>query len=114
MPDLRELGQIVLTFGLTCFAWIFFRADNLSHAFQYLRGIANLSLFSLPTGYSKWFLLVVAVFFIIEWLGREEKYAIQNLGVKWKTPVRLAFYYFVVYLLMMFSAEEQQFIYFQF
>lgn len=114
LPDLKETGQIILTFTLTVFAWIFFRADNLGHAFQYISGIISPSLFSMPTGYSRWYLLVAIVFFIVEWLGRENKYAIQTLAISWNRPLRLAFYYLLIVLLMVFSAEEQQFIYFQF
>lgn len=35
-PSLRETGQILITFLLVCFAWIFFRADDMSHAIGYI------------------------------------------------------------------------------
>ena len=39
LPSIRELFAMLTTFMLTVFAWIFFRAENLNHAFSYVRGI---------------------------------------------------------------------------
>jgi len=36
IPNLKELTQILITFSLTVFAWIFFRANSVSHAFDYI------------------------------------------------------------------------------
>ena len=36
---LKELFQMVITFGLTVFAWIFFRAEDINHAISYISGI---------------------------------------------------------------------------
>ena len=46
LPSLKELFSILLTFSLTVFAWVFFRAENLSHAIQYI-----LDVFSQPISY---------------------------------------------------------------
>jgi hypothetical protein len=51
---------------------------------------------------------------IIEWIGREENYAIANLGLKWKRPFRYAMYYALIMAIFWFGGKEQQFIYFQF
>ena len=51
---------------------------------------------------------------IIEWIGREENYAIANLGLKWKRPIRYAMYYALIMAIFWFGGKEQQFIYFQF
>ena len=34
--NFREITAMVITFSLTVFAWIFFRADNMTQAFQYI------------------------------------------------------------------------------
>ena len=39
LPNSKEVFQILLTFFLTALARIFFRSDNLQHAFSYLSGI---------------------------------------------------------------------------
>jgi D-alanyl-lipoteichoic acid acyltransferase DltB (MBOAT superfamily) len=36
LPSLKELKGMLITFGLTVLAWVFFRAENIGHALQYL------------------------------------------------------------------------------
>ncbi|MDC7997315.1 MBOAT family O-acyltransferase [Gilvibacter sediminis] len=118
LPTIKELGLMLLTFGLTVLAWIFFRAENIGHAISYISGIFSSSLFELP-----WFLgmgkglttlLLIGVLLFVEWLGRESEFAIADLGLKWKRSLRYAFYYAIIIAIFWFSGKEQQFIYFQF
>lgn len=51
---------------------------------------------------------------LIEWVGREEQYAIGKLGLKWKSPFRYALYYAIIIAIFWFAGKEQQFLYFQF
>lgn len=48
LPSIKELSFIFLTFGLTVFAWIFFRAENIGHAISYISEIFSSSLFTIP------------------------------------------------------------------
>lgn len=48
IPSLKDFFNILLTFVMTVFAWIFFRAENLHYAFNYISGIFNWSLFAVP------------------------------------------------------------------
>lgn len=114
LPSLKELSLMVLTFGLTVFAWIFFRANDIGHAFSYISEIFSLSTFNYPEVFPLSTILLIIIFIIMEWLGREHQYAIQNLGIKWKRPIRYAMYYAIVLSIFWFSGKEQQFIYFQF
>jgi len=59
-------------------------------------------------------IILIALFMIIEWLGRERPYAIATLGDKWPRPVRWAFYYILIITIFEFTGNEQTFIYFQF
>tara|TARA_B110000503_G_scaffold11200_1_gene15271 strand:+ start:54 stop:1502 length:1449 start_codon:yes stop_codon:yes gene_type:complete len=117
-PNLKELSFILLTFGLTVFAWIFFRADNIGHAISYISEILSSSLFSIPKftdmrgGLTT--IILVAIFVLVEWKGREGQYAIAHLGIKWKRPLRYAMYYAIIIAIFHFGGKEQQFIYFQF
>lgn len=117
-PSLKELSFMLLTFGLTVFAWIFFRADNIGHAISYISEILSPSLFSIPKfagmrgGLTT--IILIATFVLIEWKGREGQFAIQNLGIKRKRPLRYAMYYAIVIAIFWFGGKEQQFIYFQF
>ena len=117
-PNLKELSFMLLTFGLTVFAWIFFRADNIGHAISYISKILSSSLFSIPKftdmrgGLTT--IILVAIFVLVEWKGREGQYAIAHLGIKWKRPLRYAMYYAIIIAIFHFGGKEQQFIYFQF
>ena len=44
MPSVKELIKILITFGLTVFAWIFFRAENIGHALSYISGMFSTSI----------------------------------------------------------------------
>jgi len=113
-PTIKEFLQIVVTFGLTVFAWIFFRAENIGHALSYISSIFSPSLFSIPVVNTKMIIPLIIVFVFIEWAGRESQYAIANLGYKWKRPFRYAMYYAIVFAIFWFGGNKQQFIYFQF
>jgi alginate O-acetyltransferase complex protein AlgI len=114
LPDIRDLFSIGITFSLTVFAWIFFRAENLSQAIQYISRIFSSSIFSLPALRPKVLFILLAIFISIEWLGREGQFAIARLGLTWKRHVRYAVYYAIIISIFWFSGKQQQFIYFQF
>jgi len=122
-PSLTEFLQITVTFSLAVFAWIFFRAESMSHALQFVQDMFN-GLFS-KAGYIEAFNfmywkvgmylpLLLLVFLIIEWLGREEQFALAKIGLSWKRPLRYALYYSIIIAIFWFAGKEQQFIYFQF
>ncbi len=117
-PSLKEFSMMLLTFSLTVFAWIFFRAENIPHAFRYISGMLSPSIFEMPEfpyiTNALIILLITGVFVLIEWVGRERQYAIQHLGVTWKRPLRYAMYYVIIIAIFWFNGQEQEFIYFQF
>ncbi|MEO8445996.1 MAG: MBOAT family O-acyltransferase, partial [bacterium] len=117
-PTVKEFVSMTVTFALTVFAWIFFRADGVRQAFSYISIILSRSLFKIPDFPGIEHILPVMIltflFFVIEWLGREQQYAIQSLGLKWKSPLRWAFYYMIILAIYYWGGKEQQFIYFQF
>jgi D-alanyl-lipoteichoic acid acyltransferase DltB (MBOAT superfamily) len=118
LPNIKELYQIAITFTLTVFAWIFFRAENINHAFSYIREILSSSLFEVPNYFDKRGALIVigivGVFILIEWLGREGEHALANTAMKLKRPFRYGFYYVIITMIFWYSGKEQAFIYFQF
>ena len=114
LPSIKESLGILTTFGLTCIAWVFFRADSIGDAFNYFSGIFSNSLFSYPEVGSKKIILLIAVFISIEWLGRKEEYALSQLDKKMKQPFRWALYFSLVLVLFLYTGEKQDFIYFQF
>ena len=117
-PTIREFTSILLTFSLTVFAWIFFRAENIDHAFNYISGLLSPSLFTFPQfslieGVFHT-LILICVFVLIEWLGRNGEYAIERIGLKISKPVRWVLYFLIIIAIFKFGGEEQAFIYFQF
>ncbi|MBI9098402.1 MAG: MBOAT family protein [Spirochaetaceae bacterium] len=117
-PNIQELFSMIITFSLTVFAWIFFRAKDLNHAFRYISGIFSKSLFSIPNLYDQRSVLVLVitlfVFLFIEWIGRNDEYAIEKIAIKTHLIFRWSFYYLIMFSLFLFTGQEQQFIYFQF
>ena len=123
LPSLKDLLNISVTFGLTVFAWIFFRAENVQHAVQYISQIFSGSLFNMPEkaafagSENNLFItiLLLVLFIAIEWIGREQQYAIANMGTRWPKMIRWSFYSFIIFLMAMYmSTSGSAFIYFQF
>ncbi|MGK7961255.1 MBOAT family O-acyltransferase [Crocosphaera sp.] len=118
LPSAKEVLSIAVTFGLTMLAWIFFRAENLNHALSYIQGIFNSSLLSIPDFPNRkdavFFLILIVYFVLIEWLGRENQYAIEKLFLKQNRILRWIYYYSLIYMIIFFAGQEQDFIYFQF
>ena len=113
---LKDTHKIIWTFTLTTLAWIFFRADSLSEAMDYLQQIirvhGGLSLTVKPS-----LLLFITLLIIGDWLGRKNDFALSFLtqGVLSKTaPARIAIYMTLAYLILLYSGGQQTFIYFQF
>jgi alginate O-acetyltransferase complex protein AlgI len=112
LPNVKEFFQILFTFVLVCFAWIFFRADSLSHSLEYISLMlsGNIGEFTTP-----FVLLVLIVFLIsIEWLGRRQSHSLQNI-IMYPVFLRRLFYVFILFLIILFMPNEaNSFIYFQF
>ena len=118
-PGIKDFLRIITTFALTSSVWIFFRAENLEHAKNYISIIFSFSLFKIPEfpemGKAIVTILLTIGFFCVEWFGREQQFAIANLGVKWKRPYRWLAYSILIFLIGMFmKSTETPFIYFQF
>ena len=118
LPSIKETLSILLTFALTVIAWIFFRAKNISHAWEYLTTIFSKSTFSIPNfpgmRNALTVIILITLFTIIEWLGREKEFAIANIENKLNKTSRRTVYYVLIIAIIYFSGKEQQFIYFQF
>jgi len=117
--SLKELISICFTFLLTLIAWVFFRAENIQHAFSYLKNMITKNLFDFPdlTNITLVYtvLTLIAFFTVIEWFGREGEYGIANIQGKGNRIIRWAFYSFLIFLIGIFmQTNETPFIYFQF
>lgn len=125
-----KLGQVLLTFSLTAFAWIFFRANSLSDAFGYIRRMVtkpdlwnlfngelyNLGLDRVEMNVLFVGLLVLLLVDLVRYLKKQQLdtfLAGQNLWFRWGVLLGLiaAVAIFGIYGP---GYDAQQFIYFQF
>jgi len=119
LPSFKEFLLMSFTFIVTIFTWIFFRAENIGHAVQYISDLfKNPGSFLLLSNYFKYasVLNLIIVFIVIEWLGRRQQYAIEGINVikqpvlRWLIYLTLAF--FILYQFS--TSTPQEFIYFAF
>lgn len=57
---------------------------------------------------------LICLFIIAEWVGREQNYALERLGINWPKPLRLMLYYSIIFAVLFWGGSKQEFIYFQF
>ncbi len=121
LPTFKELMNVVGTFALVTFTFIIFRSASITDAVgfmhQLLSGLVHHpGVFLLRSSWAPYFTIsmMIALFMLIEWVGREQEYAIEKLGVNWPRPVRWAFYYSMLLSIIFFQSAQQAFIYFQF
>ena len=113
LPSIKEFLKILVTFSLTVFAWIFFRAENMTHAFKYIKGIADGYLFKIPSIRPTDLFVLILMFMVLEWLGRKHEFPLQNIFIK-NRVFRWSFYILLILIIIIFSGRQQEFIYFQF
>lgn len=115
LPTAKEFLSIIITFSLTIFAWIFFRAESIQHAVSYISKIFSFSIGSKPEVLPIPTLLLIILFMTIEWFGREYQYALQITKSFKKPYFSIVCYYSVIVLILLFgNFSVNQFIYFQF
>jgi len=118
LPSFSTFKNMVLTFLLVAITNVIFRADNMTHAVNYYRRIFSSSIFSFPVFKTNMSTLAGLAFaciaLLIEWLGRNQEYALEGLFSRFPKPLRWTFYYTLALIIFLFAGKEQQFIYIQF
>ena len=113
-PSIKDFFSVILTFGLTSIAWIFFRSENLTQAFSILNKVFSNSIFKIPDLLPMTVIVMIFLFVIIEWLGRRNYYALELKNVKINSFLKWNLYFLIIYLIISIGGEQQEFIYFQF
>jgi len=117
LPSMKSFVSIGVTFSLTTFSWIFFRAESMTVAFGFIKRIfigsfinleliRNVNTFSLLI-----FMSFLVLFILIEWVQREKQHGLQINNASYKYWF---VYLFFVCSILLFGGESDQFIYFQF
>lgn len=114
----KQIPQMLLTFGLVVIGWIIFRAPSIAVAGQFMAATCNKSLLSIPWLINRKFYIPLFVSMLLlvalEWRGREQGYGLGWLKGKNKS-LQVAVYYAILLAIYAWqSAEDIQFIYFQF
>ena len=122
-PSFREIAGMIGTFGLTTIAWIFFRAESVTVAFEYIyaigAGFKHIETFQLAYSHlmaevNHGVLVLIVAFIVLEWFGRVNQFAIEKMGFNWSPFLRRAFYVSIAIVIFLYGHREASFIYFQF
>ncbi|WP_445457195.1 MBOAT family O-acyltransferase [Flavobacterium sp. HNIBRBA15423] len=114
LPTLKDLIKILYTFLIVVFAWIFFRANSIVIAVDY---ISNIFRFNIQGGvnflsierYAVENLLLIFMFVVWEWFSRKQQHPFFGKYITLKICIALiALFLFGVY------SQANDFIYFQF
>lgn len=115
-PSLKDFHRIAITFIITTIAWVFFRANSLAHAIDYLDGIrlnaTGNSLHIKPV-----LMAYIALLLLGDWFGRKHHFALNllNDGLWGRYAIlRIGTYLLLSYLILRYIGGQQNFIYFQF
>ncbi len=124
LPSIREVFEMCSTFLIITFSWIFFRAENVKHAFLYIGGILNPTNFfeihSQSTFSDSIIPLACSLLFFItvEWISRHNEHVIHPylFQDKWYLKLTRFALYFIILLMIILNIknEASDFIYFQF
>ena len=119
LPTLKETGQMLLTFVMALFGYIIFRAESIGQAWEYVCGIVDRSILSVPLLLSRDFYLPlivsILILCIVEWNTRRlsHSFALHQLTMnRWIRRIIYVMVALMIYLHGNFAIH--QFIYFQF
>ena len=117
LPTLKEAGQMLLTFFLAVIGWIIFRAESIGQAWEYVGGICDSSIITVPIKKKLSLICITFVFvmLVVEWLQRDKLHGLNQIPIKSRI-VRWFIYMVIIYytLLYFIGGEAEEFIYFQF
>lgn len=113
LDSIRTVGNILITFLLTCVAWVFFKAKSIGEAFDYIGRIFTdrnfLPQYLENERYSYEILLLVLAFVVVEWNSRNQ---IEPISGRY-SGLKLVLCIAAIIALGTYS-DYKEFIYFQF
>lgn len=116
LPSLTDAVNILITFFLTTLAWVFFRANSVTHGIDYINQLFS-NLFAQPEQQFIDLKLIALILLMlgIEWLFRNKEFVLE-IGHNEKQVVpRWALYISLIGIILLFAPHvPQNFIYFQF
>jgi D-alanyl-lipoteichoic acid acyltransferase DltB (MBOAT superfamily) len=115
-PNIKEFGQITLTFSLAVIGWILFRAESMPQAADYFSAMINNPFLHGMEMPDLSILYICALFFIAEWFQRDKQHVLQfpDRRIFRYRAVRWCIYYILIIVIIAYTGKSQDFIYFQF
>ena len=126
IPTFKEIFQMGTTFAMVTIAWVFFRADSIREAYEYINRMFSFSTLVLTqldlrlmrrmTAGTDIVIIFIFVFIliIIEWLQRDKSHALQFESNNINNVFRWGIYYTLIFVIFWYGGSQQSFIYFQF
>jgi D-alanyl-lipoteichoic acid acyltransferase DltB (MBOAT superfamily) len=123
LPQLLGFSQMIITYVLVCFAWIFFRAKTTSDAFEIIARIPKINLNNikdqillLGTNKPEFIIAIFGILFLefFHQLQKRENFG-RNILSKYPTLLRWFVFIFMIFSILFAGVQEGgNFIYFQF
>lgn len=105
--------NIIITFALITFTWIFFRSVNVTQAIKYISGLFSKSLFTYPIQHGMAITIpLIFILFSIEWIKYKQIEIFKPHNVP--SVLRWGIYLSLTVACLAFFKQNQSFIYFQF
>ena len=119
LPSIKETGLMLMTYSITAFGLIIFRAPSMAELGTYLSTMFSSSLLKVGFGYDiKVALAYCAVMLVVEWIYREKRFALDfgdsPSGIVRHRWVRWTIYVVLFVFTVLMSGLHSNFIYFQF
>ncbi len=110
-PTVRETAQMAVTFCVTVLAWIFFRAQSVPEAVDYIRAMLTSSPIT-PLRVATDAMVFSILMLAWEWIQREKEHGLElSRFPRW---ARWVLYAGIILIIIEFSSGQREFIYFQF
>ncbi len=112
----RKWIGALFTFGVVVLAWIFFRAKNVTEAWNYIFAIGENQFVASDTLRFLNLLILLIPFHMLEWFNRSSSNGVLLSEYSLRKPLRLAIEMVLALLIIdcFYSLNHEQFIYFQF
>lgn len=114
LPSPLELFQMLSTFLLVVVGWVFFRANTIVNAFDYLNGMIQFGTFRAVYRMFQlkefWFVFTLI---LIEWIQRNNQHGLYLNGIK-SSFIRKLIYLSIIIMIVLYTGKNESFIYFQF
>ena len=118
LPNLKEFGQMLITFMLVTFGRIIFCCDNLQSFSHYVAGMAQwgtlCAVYRFFIQSDMWPMnLLICIMLVVEWLQRDKEFGLDIRFIKYGW-IRWSIYLIISVMIIMVGGLPEPFVYFQF